>query len=65
MHTSKKFSSISKGENKLKILQFLSNLKEKNKIGFNFLYAIKKINFLVVIQDKKYSYNDYWLRLCP
>jgi hypothetical protein len=46
--TLKKFSSNSKEENKLKILQFLSNLKEKNKIAFNFLYAIKKLNFLVV-----------------
>jgi hypothetical protein len=46
----KKFSSNSKEENNLKIL---SNLKEKNKIAFNFLYAIKTLDFLVVIQDKK------------
>jgi hypothetical protein len=54
--TLKEFLSNSKEKNKLKILQFLSNLKEKNKIAFNFQYAIKKLNFLVVIQDKKNSY---------
>jgi hypothetical protein len=55
--TLKKFSSDSKEENKLKILQFLSNSKEKNKIAFKFLYAIKKVKFLVVIQNKKKSYR--------
>jgi hypothetical protein len=30
-------------------LAFLVELKRKNKIFFNFLYAIKKLNFLMVI----------------
>jgi hypothetical protein len=38
--TLKKFSSNSKEENKLKILQFLSNLKEKNVSQEDFLFKI-------------------------
>jgi hypothetical protein len=55
--TLKKFSSNSKEENKLKILQFLLNLIEKNKIAFNFLHAIEELDFLVVIQGKKNSFG--------
>jgi hypothetical protein len=55
--TLKKFSSTLKEENKLNSMQFLSNLQEKNKITFTFLYAIKILNFLLVIQDKKNSFG--------
>jgi hypothetical protein len=53
MHAECKSKQVSISK-KSALKKFSSNSKEENKIAFNFLNAIEKLNFLVVIQDKKF-----------
>jgi hypothetical protein len=50
MHTKKVFVELKRRKQVENLAVF-----EKNKIAFNFLHVIEKIDFLVVIQGKKKS----------